>query len=80
MRNKFRFRFGRASIISTLIGSAGYFIINDLKKENSLIKNIFKKIALIKINTIKDSNDKQINSDYIKIIDDSDQGLNNSGN
>jgi len=71
MQNKFRFRFGKTTLISSLIGSAGYFIINDLKKENSLIKSAFKKIPFIKKYFIKDNNEIQIDSENIKIIDES---------
>ena len=48
MKAKFRFRRlykgGRISIIGGIITTIGGLVINDLKKENSIIKNTLKKI------------------------------------
>ena len=68
MRRKFRFRLGKGTLISSVIGYIGYFIVNDLKKENSLIKNTFRKIPLIKNKIIKDNNKLQENSNNIRVI------------
>lgn len=70
MQNKFRFRFGKAALISSLISSAGYFVINDLKKENSLIRNAFKKIPFMQKYFSKDNNIR-IDSDNIHEINES---------
>lgn len=35
---------GKISLISGIISSLGYFVIKDLEKENSFIKNTLKKI------------------------------------
>lgn len=46
MKNKLRFRFGKATLISSILGYIGYFVINDLKKDNSIIKSSLKNISL----------------------------------
>ena len=74
MQNKFRFRFGKATLISSLIGSVGYFVVNDLKKENSLIKNTFKKIPFVNKLFIK-KNNTQIDSNNMRIINESNQKI-----
>lgn len=73
MRNKFRFRFGKGALITSVISSVGYFVINDLKKENSLIKNTLKRISFLNKTFIKDSNKTQIDSNNIRVINESNQ-------
>lgn len=74
MRNKFRFRFGKATLISSIIGSVGYFVVKDLKKENSLIRNTIRKIPFVNKYFIKNNNNNEIKTDYdnIKEIKESD--------
>jgi hypothetical protein len=73
MRNKFRFSFGKTTLISSIIGSVGYFVVSDLKKENSIIKNTIKKIPFVKKYFIKDSDVLQVNTDNTRILNESSQ-------
>ena len=72
--NRFRFRKGKFALITSILGSAGYFVVNDLKKENSLIKNTFKKIPFVNKLFIK-KNNTQIDSNNMRIINESNQKI-----
>jgi|GEM_PF-7025765 len=62
MKNRFRFKMGKASLITGIISSIGFFIIKDLKKENSLIKNT------LKIFFSNKNNNNKIDPNNIKVI------------
>ncbi|MCK4796582.1 MAG: hypothetical protein KAT05_04330 [Spirochaetes bacterium] len=75
MQNRSQFRKGgkkitkgKITLISGIISSFGYFVIKDLKKENSLIKNTLKKIPFLNKTLI--NSDKK-NEENFRIIDDS---------
>ena len=55
-----RFRFGKETVgvVSGILGTIGYFVISDLSKEDSLIKELFRKIPLFKKNYISDSKEE----------------------
>lgn len=79
MQNKFQLRkgmkkFAKNSFISGLVTTIGYFVIKDLKNENSIIINSLKKIPYIKKyfnnykNKFEDNNIENINNSNTKRI------------
>jgi hypothetical protein len=66
--NRFRFRKGKMALFSSIIGSASYLIMNDLKKENSFIKAALKSIPFLKKHDISHKDNAQIESTNMKEI------------
>ena len=79
MQNKFQLRkgmrkFAKNSFISGIVTTIGYFVVKDLKNENSIIINSLKKIPYIKKyldnykNKFDNNNIEIINNSNIKEI------------
>ncbi len=66
MQKRFRFGAGKVGALSGIIGTIGYLVINDLSKEDSLIKGFLKSLPFFRK---KDKLENLENEEYY-IIDD----------
>ena len=74
MQNKFQLRkgmrkFAKNSFISGIVTTIGYFVVKDLKNENSIIINSLKKIPYIK--NYLDNYKNKFDNNNIEIINNS---------
>jgi len=72
MQRRFRYGRGTVGVVSGLLGTVGYFVINDLSKEDSIIKGLVRKLPFFKKKYISENTKSYISDskEECYIVDD----------